>query len=155
MSSGLSVTREAWRRCAGTQNRRAGQLAGRRGAGPGGDTAEALGAGRHIAFSFHCTAGRCATGTVCKRFAKGGLSQGAFGLPRSAGGVRTTRSRRRRPRHIAGAAGGVRDLPQRGLSPASQVAEERTWAPTPTPGTACTTLGPARRRGACGGRLGD
>src|SRR5437867_5019094 len=142
MSSGLSVTREAWRRCARIRSRRAlGHMAVRRGAGSGEEAAEALGAGRHIAFSFHCTAGRCATATVCKRFAKGGLSQGALGLPRSAGGVRTTRSRRRRPRHIAAAAGGVRVLPQRGLSPASQVAEERTWAPTPTRRTPCTTLG--------------
>src|SRR5213593_3213339 len=53
----------------------------------------------HIVFSLRCTAWRCTLAASCKRYAKGEFSQGAFGLFRSAGGARTTRSGRRRPRH--------------------------------------------------------
>src|SRR5213593_5292917 len=87
----------------------------------------------HIVVSLRCTAWRCTLAASCKRYAKRDFSQGALGLFRSAGGTRTTRSGRRRPRHIAPVAGGVGDVPQRGVSPACR----------------------SPRRGACGGQRRD
>ena len=78
----------------------------------------------HIAFSFLRTAWRCARAASCKRYATRGLSQRALRLPRSPGAahdaIQTERPATRRPT----AAGGVRDLTQRVLSPAPRVAGE-------------------------------